>query len=87
MTNEEARYNLIYARRWHDMPKDEALDIAVNALSAIEDIKAEIRNMPKNFNIEEAEEWNSKSLYTIITRCSNQALKIIDNHISVKENK
>ena len=32
MTREEAKGNLIHAIRWNDMPKKEALDIAIKAL-------------------------------------------------------
>jgi hypothetical protein len=32
MTNEEAKRNLVYAKRWGDKPDDEALEIAIKAL-------------------------------------------------------
>lgn len=32
MTREEAKRNLIHAIRWNDMPKKEALDVAIKAL-------------------------------------------------------
>ena len=32
MTNEEAKRNLVYAKRWNDRPAMEALDMAIKAL-------------------------------------------------------
>ena len=62
----------------------EAGEMAISALSAIEDIKAEIKDMPEDFDISQTDEWNSKSLYCVISRCSKWAVEIIDKHISGK---
>lgn len=43
MTSEEAKGNIIHAIRWNDMPKKEALDIAIKALETLEEFeKAQI---------------------------------------------
>ena len=43
MTSEEAKGNLIHAIRWNDMPKKEALDMAIKALETLEEFeKAQI---------------------------------------------
>ena len=34
MTNEEAKRNLAYAKRWGDKPDDEALDLAIKAIES-----------------------------------------------------
>ena len=36
MMNEEAKRNLVYAKRWGDKPDDEALEIAIEAIEALE---------------------------------------------------
>lgn len=48
MTREEAKWNLIHALRWNDMPKKEALDMAIKALereSILDKIRAEVMNL------------------------------------------
>ena len=43
MTSEEAKGNLRHAIRWNDMPKKEALDVAIKALETLEEFeKAQI---------------------------------------------
>lgn len=32
MTNEEAIRNLVYSKRWRDIPNEEAIDMAIKAL-------------------------------------------------------
>ena len=39
MTKEEAKGNLIHAIRWNDIPKKEALDMAIQALENIGHLK------------------------------------------------
>lgn len=39
MTNEEAKRNLAYAKRWGDKPDDEALDKAMKALELMSHLK------------------------------------------------
>ena len=39
MTRDEAKGNLIHAIRWNDMPKKEALDMALKALDKIDMIE------------------------------------------------
>lgn len=38
MTIKEAKRNLIHAIRWNDMPKKEALDVAIKVLEQIESL-------------------------------------------------
>ena len=51
MTREQAIGNLRYAIRWNDMPKKEALDMAIEALEQepiLDKIIAEIRELAEN---------------------------------------
>ena len=53
MTIEGARYNLIHAVRWNDMPKKEALEIAIQTLDAIPKIKAELKEWGEDACVKE----------------------------------
>lgn len=54
---------------------------------AFEDIRAEISDMSRDFNLDEVDDWNSKSLACIIGRCSKWANRIIDKHDPSKAGK
>ena len=52
---------------------------------AVRDAIVEIQNMSSDFDLNQVDEWNSKSLACIIGRCSNWAVEIISRHTGVKE--
>ena len=53
---------------------------------AIRDAINEIQHMSKNFDINQVDEWNSKSLACVIGRCSNWAVNIIRKHTGIGDN-
>ena len=49
MTREEAKGNLIHAIRWNDMPRKEALDIAIEAIDKCDKIEKIIDSNDADF--------------------------------------
>ena len=65
----------------------EALELLTDYRKALENIRAEIANMSQDFDLNEVDDWNSKSLACIIGRCSKWANRIIDKHDPSKAGK